>query len=115
MLENKSRYCPDRSDIIWLNFNPQSGHEQKGKRPAIVLSPKAYNEKVGLALICPITSQKKNYPFEVELSSSLPIQGVILSDQVKSLDWQIRNAEFIYKVDDYIITQVLQKLNLLLK
>ena len=115
MLNDESHYCPDRSDIIWLNFNPQTGHEQMGKRPAIVLSPKAYNEKVGLAIICPITSQKKNYPFEVELPSSLPVQGVILSDQVKSMDWQIRQAEFIYKVDDYITAQVLQKLNLLLR
>jgi len=87
-------YIPERGDIVWINFDPQSGHEQKGKRPAIVLSPKEYNKKVGLGLFCPITSKIKNYPFEVEISSK-KINGVVLSDQIKSFDWRTREIEFI--------------------
>ncbi|HRS02465.1 MAG TPA: endoribonuclease MazF, partial [Bacteroidota bacterium] len=93
----EKQYIPDRGDIVWLEFNPQSGHEQKGRRPAIVLSPYEYNLKVGLALFCPITSQVKGYPFEVSLPERFPINGVIISDQIKSLDWKVRNAEFIAK------------------
>jgi len=75
-------YIPDSGDIVWLTFSPQAGHEQSGRRPALVLSPAAYNEKVGLALFCPITSQIKGYPFEVLLQESLKVNGVILSDQI---------------------------------
>ncbi|WP_080597832.1 endoribonuclease MazF [Rhodococcus rhodochrous] len=108
------QYAPDRGDIIWLQFNPQSGHEQSGKRPALVLSPKIYNEKVGLALLCPITSKKKGYPFEVELPAGLEVSGVILSDQIKSLDWRAREATFICKTSPEALQSVLQKVNLLL-
>ncbi|MCM3593637.1 endoribonuclease MazF [Brevibacillus borstelensis] len=108
------QYAPDRGDIIWLQFNPQSGHEQSGKRPALVLSPKIYNEKVGLALLCPITSKKKGYPFEVELPAGLEVSGVILSDQIKSLDWRAREATFICKASPEALQSVLQKVNLLL-
>jgi len=107
-------YVPDRKDIVWLDFTPQSGHEQRGKRPAVVLSPKKYNEKVGLAVFCPITSKIKDYPFEVEIENS-KIHGVVLSDQVKSLDWRSRNIEFIAKATDYEIKNVIFKLNILLK
>ena len=86
------RYVPDRGDIVWLNFTPQAGHEQAGHRPALVLSPAAYNGKTGLMLCCPITSQVKGYPFEVRLDAGADAQGVVLSDQVKSLDWQARQA-----------------------
>ena len=109
-----SSYIPKRGDIIWLNFSPQAGHEQSGKRPAIVLSPESYNEKVGLILASPITSQIKGYPFEVELSNQGKIKGVILSDHVKNLDWKVRNAKFIETAPEEIIVQVLKKLNLLL-
>jgi mRNA interferase MazF len=85
-------YVPERGDVVWITFNPQAGHEQAGYRPAVVLSPKTYNGKVGLALLCPITSQIKGYPFEVEVPEGLSVNGVILSDQVKSLDWKARNA-----------------------
>ena len=85
-----SPYVPRRGDIVWLTFNPQADHEQAGRRPAVVLSPLSYNAKVGLAVICPITSAVKGYPFEVNLPHGLPISGVILADQVKSLDWQTR-------------------------
>ena len=108
-------YIPDRGDIVWLTFNPQAGHEQAGRRPALVLSPAAYNGKVGLAILCPITSQIKGYPFEVLLPDGLKISGAILSDQVKSLDWKIRQAEFICKLTSDALDEVLQKLNALIK
>ena len=108
-------YIPNRGDIVWLTFNPQAGHEQAGRRPALVLSPAAYNGKVGLAILCPITSQIKGYPFEVLLPDGLKISGAILSDQVKSLDWKIRQAEFICKLTSDALDEVLQKLNALIK
>jgi mRNA interferase MazF len=86
-------YTPNRGDIIWLQFTPQAGHEQAGRRPALVISPRAYNRKVGLALCCPITSRIKGYPFEVLLPKGLKVEGAILSDQIKSLDWRSRRAE----------------------
>ena len=103
------RYLPDRADIVWLQFNPQAGHEQAGRRPAIVISPKEYNKKVGLALFCPITSQVKGYPFEVVLTSGLPVSGAILADQVKNLDWQIRKAKRICIAPEKIVEEVLAK------
>ena len=108
-------YIPERGDAIWLNFNPQAGHEQAGPRPALVLSPAAYNGKVGLALLCPITSCVKGYPFEVPLPAGLAVNGVILADQVKSLDWRIRRAEFCVTVPLPVIAQVLDKLTALLE
>jgi mRNA interferase MazF len=104
---------PDRGDIVWINYNPQAGHEQAGRRPALVLTPAAYNGKVGLAILCPITSQIKGYPFEVLIPDGLEINGVILSDQVKSLDWQARQAEIICKLPAAALDEVLQKLNTL--
>ncbi len=96
-------------------FNPQAGHEQAGKRPALVLSPAAYNAKVGLALFCPITSQIKGYPFEVLLPADLPVAGVILADQVKNLDWRVRKAESICKLSVETVTLVLKKFNTLIQ
>jgi mRNA interferase MazF len=107
------KYIPNRGDIVRLNFTPQSGKEQAGKRPAIVLSPKKYNEKVGLALCCPITSQKKGYPFEIELQKT-KTTGVILSDHIKSLDWAARNVEFTEKAPTKILTHTLEKIEILL-
>ena len=106
-------YIPDKSDVVWLEFDPQSGHEQNGKRPAVVISPKNDNEKSNLALFCPVTSKVKGYPFEVKISSK-KISGVILSDQIKSLDWKARKAEFIMKASDSIMDDVMSKLKLLL-
>lgn len=103
-------YCPQRGDVVWLSFNPQSGHEQAGHRPAVVLSPREYNRKVGLALFCPITSQVKGYPFEVALPSDLPLAGVVLSDQVKSLDWRSRKARFCCKLPNATMEEVTAKL-----
>jgi mRNA interferase MazF len=106
-------YVPERGDAVWLQFNPQAGHEQAGRRPALVLSPAAYNGKVGLAVLCPITSQSKGYPFEVAISTR-KLTGVILSDQVKSLDWRVRQAEMIERVPDAVVQEVLAKLSSLL-
>ncbi len=105
-----SEYVPDCGDLVWLYFDPQAGHEQAGRRPALVLSQGSYNGKVGLFLACPITSQEKGYPFEVKLPAGLPVHGVVLSDQVKSLDWRARNAERVGTVPDETIQQVLGKL-----
>ena len=112
---NKAAYIPDRGDVVWLSFNPQTGHEQAGRRPAFVLSPSSYNAKVGLGIFCPITNQSKGYPFEVEIPNTLQVSGVILSDQVKSLDWQMRQAVFICTLPASVTMEVLQKLNTLLK
>ncbi len=99
-------YVPDRGDIVWINFTPQAGHEQRGKRPALILSPKIYNEKTSLCICLPITSKIKGYPFEVSLPENLPIQGVILSDQIKNLDFSAREVSFVCKVDVNIIKLV---------
>ena len=107
-------YTPERGDVVWLNFTPQSGHEQAGRRPAIVISPAAYNKKVGLALFCPITSQVKGYPFEVALPKNSKISGVILADQIKSLDWKAREVKFIEKTSKEIVTNLLNKLRTLI-
>jgi len=103
-------YCPERGDIVWLRFQPTAGHEQSGNRPALVLSPEAYNRKVGLALFCPITSQVKGYPFEVALPAGLKISGVILSDRVKNLGWKARHVRFCCKVPEATLQETLAKL-----
>ncbi|MBI2263965.1 MAG: type II toxin-antitoxin system PemK/MazF family toxin [Armatimonadetes bacterium] len=107
-------YVPRRGDVVRITLNPQTGHEQAGRRPAVILSPEAYNGKVGLAILCPITKQIKGYPFETAIPAGLPITGAILSDQVKSLDWRARNAELICTLPPKIIAEVLQKLGTLL-
>jgi len=107
-------YIPERGDIVWLDFNPQLGHEQRGRRPALTLSFKAYNEKIGLALFCPITSKVKGYPFEVELELK-KIRGSVVSDQIKSLDWRERNIEFIEKIGDKKMEEVIEKIELIIR
>lgn len=107
-------YVPQRGDVVWISLNPQAGHEQAGRRPAVVLSPQNYNGRIGLATLCPITNQIKGYPFEVLIPSGLPVSGAILSDQVKSLDWRARNAELICTLPTEVISEVLHKLNTIL-
>lgn len=107
-------YVPDRGDIVWLSMDPQTGREQSGRRPALVISPREYNEKTDLAIFCPITSQVKGYPFEVNIPDNSEICGVILSDQVKSLDWKTRKAEFICKLSKCAIVETINKLNVLI-
>ena len=100
---------------MWITLNPQAGHEQAGRRPALVLSPAAYNRRVGLALFCPITSQVKGYPFEVPVPPGYEIGGVILADQVKNLDWHARNADVIARLPSALVNDVLAKLLTLLE
>ena len=104
-----SRYIPERGDVVWIRLNPQAGHEQAGRRPALVLSPATYNGLTGLALLCPITSQVKGYPFEVPVPEGLSITGVILADQIKSLDWRARNAEFLCTLPSATVAETLKK------
>ena len=106
-------YCPKRGDIVWLSFTPQAGHEKAGHRPALVLSPESYNRKVGLALFCPITSQVKGYPFEVPVPQGCQVSGVVLADQVKSLDWKARRATFCCELPAETVHDVLNKLGTL--
>jgi len=105
---------PDRGDLVWLQFNPQAGHEQAGRRPALVVSPRSYNGRVGLALFCPLTSQVKGYPFEVGLPPGSMAEGVILSDQIKSLDWRVRQVEKFSQVSPPVLEEVLAKVGTLL-
>jgi len=100
---------------VWLSFHPQAGYEQAGRRPAVVLSPQQYNARVGLGLFCPITSRAKGYPFEVAIPAGLPVGGVVLSDQVKSLDWRARRADFICALPRETVTEILEKLAVLLR
>jgi mRNA interferase MazF len=104
------RYVPERGDIVWFTFDPQAGREQAGRRPALVLSPALYNRRASLALVCPITSRVKGYPFEVPLPTGLLVSGVVLADHVKSADWQVRRARFAAKAPDAVLAEVTAKL-----
>ncbi len=108
------RFVPGRGDVVWVSLNPQAGHEQAGRRPALVVSPRAYNAKVGLAILCPITTKVKGYPFEVPLPEGLETAGVVLADQVKSLDWRARRASLAGRVPRPTVREVLGKLGTLL-
>jgi mRNA interferase MazF len=99
-------YVPNRGDLVWLTFDPQAGREQAGRRPAFVLSPEAYNGKTSLFLACPVTSRIKGYPFEVALPAGLPVSGVILADQIKSLDWKERKVQFAARTTSAVIDDV---------
>jgi len=110
-----SSEAPERGDLVWLQFDPQAGHEQTGRRPALVISPRSYNAKVGLALFCPISSRVKDYPFEVALPSSGEVSGVILADQIKSLDWRARKAERVAAAPGEVVRQVLAKVRVLIQ
>lgn len=103
-------YIPERGDVVWITFNPQAG-----RRPAVVLSPKAYNRKVGLALLCPVTSQIKGYPFEVSIPEGLPVSGVVLSDQVKSLPWKARKAAKACTLPTDTVKSILQRVKVLIE
>ena len=107
-------YVPDAGHVVWLEFSPQAGHEQAGRRPGLVLSPRSYNEKSSVALFCPITSKVKGYPFEVLLPPSMRVTGVVLSDQVRSLDWRARRARFEEQAPAQVVREVKEKLSVLL-
>lgn len=108
------KYIPDRGNIIWINLNPTRGSEQKGKRPAIVISPKSYNSVSGLALLCPITSQSKGYPFEVKIEAK-GVAGVVLTDQIRSVDWNERKIKHIETADQDTMLNIYEKINELIK
>jgi mRNA interferase MazF len=107
-------YVPRRGDIVRIDLNPQAGHEQAGRRPAVVLSPGTYNGKAGLAVFCPVTTQIKGYPFEVSVPEGLPVSGVVLADQVRTMDWRARRAEFVCSLPAAVIGEILGKLRTLL-
>lgn len=111
----EGEYTPEAGDAVWISLDPQAGHEQAGRRPALVLSPATYNGKVGLAVLCPITSRVKGYPFEVRIPDDLDVSGAILSDQVKSLDWRVRRAELMDHVPEEVTAEVRQKISALLQ
>jgi mRNA interferase MazF len=108
-------HAPDRGDLVWITFNPQAGHEQARRRPALVMSPISYNRKVGLAVLCPITNQIKGYPFEVAIPYGLKVTGAILADQVKNLDWKVRETKLICRLPSSVTDEALRKLNTLLR
>ena len=108
-------YVPDQGDLVWLDFDPQAGHEQAGRRPALVLSPKSYNQATKLMLCCPVTSRVKGYPFEVVIFGSHKISGVALSDQIRSFDWIARNASFIERFQASVLSNDAMKQKLLLR
>ena len=108
-------YVPDTGDVVWVDFDPQAGREQAGRRPAVVLSPAAYNSRAGLALACPITSHAKGYPFEVPLPAGFKVQGVILSDHLKSIDWKARRATRAAQLNDETLEAVRDRIRALLQ
>ena len=113
-MKSGRNYIPERGDVVWLDFNPQVGHEQRGRRPALILSPSAYHAKTSLCICLPITTKIKGYPFEVRLPDDLPVKGVILADQVKSLDFVQRRAEKIGQIESTLLEEVRKKLSLLI-
>lgn len=106
----KAAYVPEAGDFIWLTFDPQAGREQAGRRPTLVLSPRIYNAKSGLALVCPITNQVKGYPFEVPVPAGHITTGVILADHVKSVDWKARRAGSLGRCPREAFEEVLARL-----
>jgi mRNA interferase MazF len=114
LVKQSNPYIPGRGNIIYLNFDPTIGREQKGTRPAFVLSPRSYNQKSSLALVMPITKHQKGYPFEVLLPDELKTQGVVLTDQIKSIDWRGRNVQFVESVEEELIEEVQAKVRALL-
>lgn len=110
----KRAYVPDAGHLVWLTFDPRAGREQRGRRPALILSPRAYNERAQLAVACPITSQVKGYPFEVPLPDEGAMKGVVLSDHLKSVDWKVRRAEFAGELPAQALAEVRERIRPLL-
>lgn len=107
-------YVPEAGDLAWLDFDPRVGREQAGRRPALVLTPRSYNARIGLAMVCPITSKVKGYPFEVALPANCPVHGVVLADHARCADWKARHGEFIALAPKEVVEEVLEKLEALL-
>src|SRR5436190_11032727 len=114
MVARPGSYVPDRGDVIWISFNPQAGHEQAGTRPALVLSPRQYNDRSSLALLCPITTKRKGR-FEVPIPEGLPVSGVVLPNHIRSMDWRSRGANYACSIPQSTVADVLAKLDTLLR
>lgn len=114
MKRKRKSYIPDRGDFVWITLNPTAGHEQTGRRPALVVSPKSYNRKTGLCVICPATRKRKGYAFEVESSSDDETSSVILSDHLRNVDWRARRIELIDRVSDSVLSEVVARIEALL-
>jgi mRNA interferase MazF len=110
----KRSYVPDSGDVIWLTFDPQAGREQRGRRPAVVLSSRLYNARAQLAVVCPVTSQRKGYPFEVALPDDAPVTGVVLADHLKSIDWKERRADLAGRLDESVLGEIRERIRPLL-
>jgi mRNA interferase MazF len=108
------RYVPDVGDLVWLTFDPHAGHEQRGRRPALILSPRVYNAKTRLAIACPITSHTKGYPFEVSLPHDAAVTGVVLADHVRNLDWNVRQVKFAGTAPIEVVADVREKVRVLI-
>jgi mRNA interferase MazF len=107
-------YCPEAGDFIWIDLDPTVGHEQSGRRPAIVLSPNNYNAAAGLCVICPITSRVRDYPFEAKLPEGAGFRGVVLADQPRSISWEKRPIQHAGRAPDIVLTEVRERLAALL-
>ena len=114
-MRRRAGYTPERGDVIWMTFAPQVGHEQSGRRPAVVISPSLYNDRTGMALCCPITGQVKGYPFEVLVPAGLKIKGAILSDHIRNIDWKTRRAEFLCQLPEGTFEEVTDKIITLIR
>ncbi|MDA1052683.1 MAG: endoribonuclease MazF [Planctomycetota bacterium] len=107
-------YIPDRGDFVWVSLQPTAGHEQSGRRPALVVSPKSYNRRTGLCILCPATRQQKGYAFEVEVSNPDGTSSVVLSDHLRNIDWRARKVELIHRVPDPVLASVVARIEALI-
>ncbi len=114
MKRKRQSYIPDRGDFVWISLSPTSGHEQAGRRPALVITPQSYNRKTGLCILCPATRQAKGYAFEVPIEGGDGNTGVVLADHLRSVDWRARNVQFIHRVSDSELSEVIARLEALL-
>lgn len=110
----KRSYVPEAGDLVWLTFDPQTGREQRGRRPAVVLSPRIYNERSDLAVVCPITSRVKGRMFEVPVPPGSQVEGAVLADHLKSVDWKQRRAQFAATLDESTLEEVRERIRPLL-
>jgi mRNA interferase MazF len=112
--QKRSQYVPDRGDLVWITLNPIAGHEQAGRRPALVISPRSYNRKTGLCVLCPATRQTKSYAFEVEIANPDGTLSVVLADHLRNVDWKARNIQLIHRVSDAELSEVVARIDALL-
>ena len=114
MKRSTSNYVPDRGDMVWITLNPTAGHEQDGRRPAMVVSPRSYNHKTGLCVLCPATRQAKGYAFEVDIANADGTSTVVLADHLRNVDWKARNIQFIRRLSHEELSEVVARIEALL-